>query len=91
MSKKALITGITGQDVSCFAELMRKFLFFSALVLAAMTMAEEPDEYASAYFGASGRMFLPGNGSSLKRAAGVAAHGAFSCGAWHGRERMVVE
>ena len=77
MGKKALITGITGQDGSCLAELMRKFLFVSALVLAAMTMAEEPDEYAGAYFGASGRMFLPGNGNSLKRAAGVAAHGGW--------------
>ena len=58
---------------------MRKlFLFCVALVVASFLVAEEVDDGVSCgYAGASAGMSLPGNGSSLKRAALVAARGGW--------------
>lgn len=49
-------------------------------------MAEETDGYTPAYVGASGGIFLPGNGSSLKRAAMASAHGG-----WYLSDNLALE
>jgi opacity protein-like surface antigen len=49
-------------------------------------MAEETDGYAPAYLGASGGIFLPGNGNSLKRAAMASARGG-----WYVSDNLAIE
>lgn len=57
---------------------MKKTFVLAVLALALPVAAEEEaDGSASAYLGASGGIFLPGNGSSLKRAAMASVRGGW--------------
>ena len=60
-------------------------LFFLILALPGVA-EEESDGFPSAYLGASGGIFLPGNGSSLKRAAMASARGG-----WYLSDNLALE
>ena len=67
---------------------MKKILALVVLSLAASVAAEEEETFGAppAYLGASGGIFLPGNGSSLKRAAMASARGG-----WYLSENLALE
>ena len=66
---------------------MKKLLVLSVLALALAGVAEEESGgFPPAYLGASGGIFLPGNGSSLKRAGSVAARGG-----WYLSDNLALE
>lgn len=65
---------------------MKKTFVLAVLALALPVAAEESEGYAPAYLGASGGIFLPGNGSSLKRAAMASARGG-----WYLSDNLAIE
>ena len=67
---------------------MKQILALVVLSLAASVAAEEEETVGAppAYLGASGGIFLPGNGSSLKRAAMASARGG-----WYLSENLALE
>ena len=65
---------------------MKKSIFLVALLAAACVPADEAVDGAQAYLGAAGGIFLPGNGSSLKRAATVSARGG-----WYVSDNLALE
>ena len=66
---------------------MKKILTLAVLALVLPCAAEEETGgFPSAYLGASGGIFLPGNGNSLKRAGSVAARGG-----WYLSDNLALE
>ena len=66
---------------------MKKTFVLAVLALALPVAAEdESSGYAPAYLGASGGLFLPGNGSLLKRAAMASARGG-----WYLSDNLALE
>ena len=66
---------------------MKKLFLLAILALALPVAAEEETGgFPPAYLGASGGIFLPGNGSSLKRAAAASARGG-----WYISDNLALE
>ena len=71
----------------CYNDRMKKAVVVLLLALALPVAAEEETGgFPSAYLGVSGGIFLPGNGSSLKRAATVSARGG-----WYLSDNLALE
>lgn len=65
---------------------MKRIIVLATLLAAACVSAEEAVDVPPAYLGASGGIFLPGNGNSLKRAASVSVRGG-----WYLSDNLALE
>lgn len=64
----------------------KAFAIFVLSLALPVAAEEEPGGFPPAYLGASGGMFLPGSGNSLRRAASVAARGG-----WYLSDNLALE